>query len=216
MTVDHFRYVSGCKASAKWTPCDPRKSCSVCGELRTERGVIQCSTSRSVLGVTVQCFHQGNWRWWWWQQCGQQDGRFGLKGVDFIVSNTDARPLRHSATVQLQIGALTNGLGAGANPDVVGAALGTSMSLVIQCLVQTWFITAGMGGGTGTGAAPVFAGAAREAGALTVGVVTKPFNFEGRSRERAEAGIEALAAAVDTLIVISNQRLPQSVTRARR
>jgi cell division protein FtsZ len=137
---------------------------------------------------------------------------FGLKGVDFIVSNTDAQALRHSpATVQLQIGAtLTNGLGAGANPDVGRSAALEDLNVISDTVsgADMVFITAGMGGGTGTGAAPVFARAAREAGALTVGVVTKPFNFEGRSRRRrAESGIEALAAEVDTLIVIPNQRL---------
>ena len=136
----------------------------------------------------------------------------GLKGVDFIVANTDQQALEHSAAeVRLQIGAnLTQGLGAGANPEV-----GRNAALEDQRVINDMmagadmvFITAGMGGGTGTGAAPVFARAAREAGALTVGVVTKPFNFEGRSRgRRATAGIEALAAEVDTLVVIPNQRL---------
>lgn len=137
---------------------------------------------------------------------------FGLKGVDFVVSNTDAQALRHSpATVQLQIGAaLTNGLGAGANPNVGRDAALEDLALINETVAgaDMVFITAGMGGGTGTGAAPVFARVARESGALTVGVVTKPFNFEGRARRRrAEAGIEALAAEVDTLIVIPNQRL---------
>jgi len=136
----------------------------------------------------------------------------GLKGVDFVVSNTDAQALSHSnAPVQLQIGAnLTDGLGAGANPDVGRSAALEDMNVISETLngADMVFITAGMGGGTGTGAAPVFARAAREAGALTVGVVTKPFNFEGSARRRrAEAGIEALAAEVDTLVVIPNQRL---------
>ena len=138
--------------------------------------------------------------------------QFGLKGVDFIVSNTDAQALRHSpATIHLQIGAaLTDGLGAGANPEVGRSAALEDLNVINETVAgaDMVFITAGMGGGTGTGAAPVFARAAREAGALTVGVVTKPFNFEGRARRRrAEAGIEALAAEVDTLIVIPNQRL---------
>ncbi|MEE2756305.1 MAG: cell division protein FtsZ [Myxococcota bacterium] len=138
--------------------------------------------------------------------------QFGLKGVDFVVSNTDAQALKHSsATVHLQIGAtLTNGLGAGANPDVGRNAALEDLTLINETVsgADMVFITAGMGGGTGTGAAPVFARAARESGALTVGVVTKPFNFEGRKRRRrAEDGIEALAAEVDTLIVIPNQRL---------
>ncbi|MBV70772.1 MAG: cell division protein FtsZ [Myxococcales bacterium] len=138
--------------------------------------------------------------------------QYGLRGVDFVVSNTDAQALRHSsATVHLQIGAtLTNGLGAGANPDVGRNAALEDLTLINETVsgADMVFITAGMGGGTGTGAAPVFARAARDSGALTVGVVTKPFNFEGRARRRrAEAGIEALAAEVDTLIVIPNQRL---------
>ena len=136
----------------------------------------------------------------------------GLKGVDFVVSNTDAQALRHSpAALHLQIGAtLTDGLGAGANPEVGRSAALEDLNMINEAVVgaDMVFVTAGMGGGTGTGAAPVFARAAREAGALTVGVVTKPFNFEGRARRRrAEAGIEALGAEVDTLIVIPNQRL---------
>ncbi|MCA9540014.1 MAG: cell division protein FtsZ, partial [Myxococcales bacterium] len=136
----------------------------------------------------------------------------GLKGVDFIIANTDAQALEHSAApTKLQIGAgLTQGLGAGANPEVGRNAALEDQRLVTDTLVgaDMVFVTAGMGGGTGTGAAPVIARAAREAGALTVGVVTKPFNFEGRARRRrADTGIEALAAEVDTLIVIPNQRL---------
>lgn len=136
----------------------------------------------------------------------------GLKGVDFIIANTDAQALRHSPVpTQLQIGAnLTKGLGAGANPEVGRSAALEDQRLINESVqgADMVFVTAGMGGGTGTGAAPVFARAAREQGALAVGVVTKPFNFEGRSRRRrAEAGIEALSEEVDTLIVIPNQRL---------
>ncbi len=136
----------------------------------------------------------------------------GLKGVDFIVANTDAQALEHAgASVRLQIGAtLTQGLGAGANPEIGRNAALEDQRLITDALTGSdmVFVTAGMGGGTGTGAAPVIARAAREAGALTVGVVTRPFNFEGRARRRrAEAGLEALAAEVDTLIVIPNQRL---------
>ncbi len=136
----------------------------------------------------------------------------GLKGVDFIVANTDQQALEHSAAeVRLQIGAnLTQGLGAGANPEVGRNAALEDQRMINELMsgADMVFITSGMGGGTGTGAAPVFARAAREAGALTVGVVTKPFNFEGKARgRRAEAGIEALAAEVDTLVVIPNQRL---------
>lgn len=136
----------------------------------------------------------------------------GLKGVDFIVANTDAQALEHSrAPIKLQIGTtLTKGLGAGANPDIGRDAALEDQRLIGEALggADMVFVTAGMGGGTGTGAAPVMARAAREQGALTVGVVTKPFNFEGKARRRrAEAGLEALAAEVDTLIVIPNQRL---------
>ena len=136
----------------------------------------------------------------------------GLKGVDFIIANTDAQALRHSPVpTQLQIGAnLTKGLGAGANPEVGRSAALEDQRLINESVQGSdmVFVTAGMGGGTGTGAAPVFARAAREQGALAVGVVTKPFNFEGRARRRrAESGIEALREEVDTLIVIPNQRL---------
>ncbi len=136
----------------------------------------------------------------------------GLKGVDFIVANTDAQALHHAkAATKLQLGSnLTQGLGAGANPDVGRDAALEDQGGIAESLAgaDMVFVTAGMGGGTGTGAAPVIARAAREAGALTVGVVTRPFNFEGRKRRRqAEAGIEALSDEVDTLIVIPNQRL---------
>ncbi len=136
----------------------------------------------------------------------------GLKGVDFIIANTDAQALRHSPVpTQLQIGAnLTKGLGAGANPEVGRSAALEDQRLINESVqgADMVFVTAGMGGGTGTGAAPVFARAAREQGALAVGVVTKPFNFEGRARRRrAESGLEALSEEVDTLIVIPNQRL---------
>ena len=135
-----------------------------------------------------------------------------LDGVDFIVANTDAQVLADSkAPIRLQIGAkLTDGLGAGADPDVGRDAAIEDHQLIRDTLqgADMVFVTAGMGGGTGTGAAPVIARIAREMGALTVGVVTKPFNFEGRARrKRADAGIEALAQEVDTLVVIPNQRL---------
>jgi len=136
----------------------------------------------------------------------------GLAGVDFIVANTDAQVLADSkALIRLQIGAkLTEGLGAGADPEVGRDAALEDHQLIRDTLsgADMVFVTAGMGGGTGTGAAPVIARMAREMGALTVGVVTKPFKFEGRARrKRAEAGIEALAREVDTLVVIPNQRL---------
>lgn len=136
----------------------------------------------------------------------------GLKGVDLIVANTDAQALAHSqAPIKMQLGgALTKGLGAGANPEVGRDAAVEDERVIGDHLggADMVFVTAGMGGGTGTGAAPIIARAARERGALTVGVVTTPFHFEGRARrKRAEAGIEALSAEVDTLIVIPNQRL---------
>jgi cell division protein FtsZ len=136
----------------------------------------------------------------------------GLSGVDFIVANTDAQALQHSlAPYKLQIGGgLTKGLGAGADPDVGRHAAMEDERAVAEALqgADMVFVTAGMGGGTGTGAAPVIARIAREVGALTVGVVTKPFLFEGKARRRrAESGLEALANEVDTLVVIPNQKL---------
>ncbi len=136
----------------------------------------------------------------------------GIEGVDFVVANTDAQALNTSvAEHRIQLGAdITQGLGAGARPEVGRAAAEESMAAIDRSLegVHMCFIAAGMGGGTGTGAAPVVAKAAREKGVLTVGVVTKPFLFEGTRRMRAaEAGIEELQKHVDTLIVIPNQNL---------
>jgi cell division protein FtsZ len=133
-------------------------------------------------------------------------------GVDFIVANTDAQALDASrALVKIQLGAtVTKGLGAGANPEIGRRAALEDEETFKEYLAGSdmIFITAGMGGGTGTGGAPVVARLAREAGALTVGVVTKPFIFEGKKRMRqAEQGIEYLKENVDTLIVIPNQRL---------
>ena len=135
-----------------------------------------------------------------------------LDGVDFLVANTDGQALAHSfAPRKIQLGsAITQGLGAGSKPDVGRAAAEESIEAVMSELTDCnmVFITAGMGGGTGTGAAPVIARAARERGILTVGVVTKPFDFEGQRRMgQAEAGIEEIQAHVDTLIVIPNQNL---------
>ena len=135
-----------------------------------------------------------------------------LDGVDFLVANTDGQALAHSlAPRKIQLGTnLTAGLGAGSKPDIGRQAAEESMSEVIAELsdCNMVFITAGMGGGTGTGAAPVIAKAAREAGILTVGVVTKPFEFEGpRRMKQATTGIDQLAAHVDTLIVVPNQNL---------
>jgi cell division protein FtsZ len=135
-----------------------------------------------------------------------------LEGVDFVVANTDAQALAQSrAERRIQMGArLTEGLGAGARPDVGRAGAEESLEELLDQLSGSHmvFITAGMGGGTGTGAAPVIARAVREQGVLTVGVVTKPFAFEGEKRMRiAERGIEELQAYVDTLIIIPNQNL---------
>lgn len=142
----------------------------------------------------------------------------GLKGAEFIAVNTDAQALSSSkATHKLQIGEkLTRGLGAGANPDVGGKAAEESRDLLVKALkgADMVFVTAGMGGGTGTGAAPIVAEVARELGALTVGVVTKPFSFEGRKRQgQAEKGIAALKEKVDTIITIPNDRLLQVVDK---
>ncbi|MBY6141727.1 cell division protein FtsZ [Leisingera daeponensis] len=135
-----------------------------------------------------------------------------LDGVEFVVANTDAQALQQSAAksrVQLGI-KVTEGLGAGARPQVGSAAAEESIEQIVDHLAgaHMCFITAGMGGGTGTGAAPIIAQAARELGVLTVGVVTKPFQFEGLKRMRqAEAGVESLQKVVDTLIIIPNQNL---------
>jgi len=136
----------------------------------------------------------------------------GLEGVDFVVANTDAQQLAFSKTaLRIQLGVqVTQGLGAGAHPEVGMSAAEESTVEIGEHLdgAHMVFITAGMGGGTGTGAAPIIAKSARERGILTVGVVTKPFHFEGRHRMRlADAGIAELQRYVDTLIVIPNQNL---------
>ena len=136
----------------------------------------------------------------------------GLKGVEFVVANTDAQALASSiAERRIQMGAnVTEGLGAGSKPEVGAAAAEEAMADIKAHLVgcHMVFITAGMGGGTGTGAAPVIARASREEGILTVGVVTKPFQFEGSRRYRAaEKGIDELQKYVDTLLIIPNQNL---------
>jgi cell division protein FtsZ len=135
-----------------------------------------------------------------------------LDGVEFVVANTDMQALEaNMAPHKVQLGnALTKGLGAGANPDVGRRAAEESMQQIADLISGSdmVFVTAGMGGGTGTGAAPVIAQIARDCGALTVGVVTKPFGFEGNKRaKQAVLGIERLESAVDTLIVIPNNRL---------
>jgi cell division protein FtsZ len=142
----------------------------------------------------------------------------GLTGVEFIAVNTDAQALMMSdADMKLHIGSnATRGLGAGADPGVGQAAAHESRDELKEALkgADMVFVTAGEGGGTGTGAGPIVAELAREIGALTVGVVTKPFNFEGRKRaQQAEVGIENLRDRVDTLIVIENDRLLQVVER---
>jgi cell division protein FtsZ len=135
-----------------------------------------------------------------------------LEGVEFWVANTDAQALEHSLTSnRIQLGTIaTRGLGAGSHPEVGKAAAEESMSEIIAALenANMVFITAGMGGGTGTGAAPVIAKIAKDKGILTVGVVTKPFHFEGvRRMKMAELGLEEMQKYVDTLIVIPNQNL---------
>jgi cell division protein FtsZ len=138
--------------------------------------------------------------------------RADVQGVEFLVANTDAQALKQSdAPQRIQLGVkITQGLGAGSRPEIGRAAAEETIEQVQEALqgAHMCFIAAGMGGGTGTGAAPVIAKAAREMGILTVGVVTKPFSFEGKKRARsADAGIEELQKYVDTLIVIPNQNL---------
>lgn len=142
----------------------------------------------------------------------------GIKGVDFIAVNTDRQALQTSkANTKIQIGEkITRGLGAGANPDIGAQSAEESKAEVAEVLrgADMVFVTAGMGGGTGTGAAPVVAAAAKEMGILTIGVVTKPFTFEGKKRlSQAERGIESLKGKVDTLVVIPNDKLLQIIDR---
>jgi cell division protein FtsZ len=142
----------------------------------------------------------------------------GVQGVEFIAVNTDAQALNLSkAEIKMQIGAqLTRGLGAGANPEVGRKAVEESRRQLEDVLkgADMVFVTAGMGGGTGTGAAPAIAEISRELGALTIGVVTRPFGFEGRKRAaNAANGIESMSAAVDTLIIVPNDRLLQIVDK---
>src|SRR6059036_103374 len=142
----------------------------------------------------------------------------GIKGVEFLVTNTDVQAMRTSiAPVKIQIGAkLTKGLGAGANPEIGKQAALEDTDRILEALsgADMIFITTGMGGGTGTGAAPIIASLAAELGSLTVAVVTKPFAFEGkRRRVQAEQGIRALRDTVDTLITIPNERLLNFVER---
>jgi cell division protein FtsZ len=142
----------------------------------------------------------------------------GVDGVDFICANTDAQALkRNKAPVQLQIGTdVTKGLGAGANPEVGRQAAMEDRERIADLIrgADMLFLTAGMGGGTGTGAAPVVAEIAKELGVLTVAVVTKPFAFEGKRQRLAVEGLEALAQYVDSLIVIPNDKLIQVLGNA--
>ncbi|MFS0643571.1 cell division protein FtsZ [Siminovitchia sp. 179-K 8D1 HS] len=142
-----------------------------------------------------------------------------VQGVEFIAVNTDAQALNLSkAEIKMQIGAkLTRGLGAGANPEVGKKAAEESKEQIEEALKGSdmVFVTAGMGGGTGTGAAPVIAQIAKDLGALTVGIVTRPFTFEGRKRAtQASGGIDAMKESVDTLIVIPNDRLLEIVDKS--
>src|SRR3954451_1520293 len=135
-----------------------------------------------------------------------------VEGVEFIVANTDLQALKMSrAPVKIQLGVkLTNGLGAGANPEVGRKAALEDSDKIIEALegADMVFVTAGLGGGTGTGAAPIIASLASEMGALTVAVVTKPFAFEGKRRmQQAERGVAELMESVDTTIVIPNEKL---------
>jgi len=143
----------------------------------------------------------------------------GVKGVEFIVANTDKQVLNNSkASIKIQIGTeLTNGLGAGANPQVGKEAALESKAEIEEILkgADMVFVTCGMGGGTGTGAAPVIADIAQNLGALTVGIVTKPFSWEGKKRmQQALAGLEELKKHVDTFIVIPNDKLKDMIDKS--
>jgi cell division protein FtsZ len=137
----------------------------------------------------------------------------GVQGVEFICANTDAQALkRNRAAIQLQLGSsVTKGLGAGANPEIGRQAAMEDRERIVELIegADMLFLTAGMGGGTGTGAAPIVAEVARELGILTVAVVTKPFSFEGKRQRVAHEGLEALSKHVDSLIVIPNEKLMQ-------
>ena len=142
----------------------------------------------------------------------------GIRGVEFIAVNTDRQALQMSkAGTKIQIGEkITRGLGAGANPDIGAQSAEESKSEISEAFrgADMVFVTAGMGGGTGTGAAPIVAGIAKEMGILTIGVATKPFTFEGKKRlSQADRGIESLKTKVDTLVVIPNDKLLQIIDR---
>ena len=142
----------------------------------------------------------------------------GIEGVEFVTVNTDRQALLLSkAATKIQIGEkITRGLGAGANPDIGAQAAEESKAEISEAIkgADMVFVTAGMGGGTGTGAAPIVAATAKEMGILTIGVVTKPFTFEGKKRlSQAERGVESLKGKVDTLVVIPNDKLLQIIDR---
>ena len=142
----------------------------------------------------------------------------GIEGVEFVTVNTDRQALLLSkAGTKIQIGEkITRGLGAGANPDIGAQAAEESKAEISEAIkgADMVFVTAGMGGGTGTGAAPIVASIAKEMGILTIGVVTKPFTFEGKKRlSQAERGVESLKGKVDTLVVIPNDKLLQIIDR---
>jgi cell division protein FtsZ len=143
----------------------------------------------------------------------------GLEGVEFIVANTDIQALKDSqASVKIQLGeAIARGLGAGGNPEIGKRAALEATDKLVDALdgADMIFVTAGLGGGTGTGAAPIIGSLATELGALTIAVVTKPFGFEGKRREiQAEKGLEELRGCVDSVITIPNERLLKSITKA--
>ena len=142
----------------------------------------------------------------------------GIRGVDFITVNTDSQQLKKTkAPIKIQIGEkITKGLGAGANPDVGAQSAEESKAEIAEVIrgADMVFVTSGMGGGTGTGAAPIVASVAKDMGILTIGVVTKPFTFEGKKRlSQAERGIESLKGKVDSLVVIPNDKLLQIIDR---
>ena len=143
----------------------------------------------------------------------------GMEGVEFLVANTDLQALKDSqASVKIQLGEeIARGLGAGGNPEIGKSAALEATDKLVDALdgADMIFVTAGLGGGTGTGAAPIIGSLAAELGALTIAVVTKPFGFEGRRRElQAEKGLEELRGCVDSVITIPNERLLKSITKA--
>ena len=190
-------------------PAPPQETTAMSQTVPSSNGIVPSQTARiEVIGVGGGGSNAVN-------RMIQSD----LQGVGYRVLNTDAQALLQSAAQQrIQLGQkLTRGLGAGGNPMIGQKAAEESRNELLQSLegADLVFIAAGMGGGTGTGAAPIVAEVAKECGALTVGIVTKPFSFEGRKRQRqAEEGIARLAEHVDTLIVIPNDRLREAIAGA--